>query len=82
MGTEYKDEIVMLVRDVLPGEIDGVDDMLTQFAGREESLRGSLFLMKQRQEEEEHSILSMIEEEGSRRDSPTSAADLVQISFE
>lgn len=78
MGADtIKDEIVTLVREVLPGEIDSVGDMLMQFEGREENLRDALFMMKERQvEEEEVSIFSM--EEGSvSLESPRSSRDLL-----
>jgi hypothetical protein len=46
--TEYRDEIEALVRLVVPEEIDNIDEMMSQFAGREEELVETLRAMQER----------------------------------
>jgi hypothetical protein len=45
---EYREEIETLVRRVVPEEIDNIDEMMAQFAGREEELVETLRTMQER----------------------------------
>lgn len=45
---EYREEIEALVRRVVPEEIDNIDEMMAQFAGREEELVETLRTMQER----------------------------------
>jgi len=79
------EEIMELVRDVLPGEVDNVDDLLAQFNGRESKLRDALKGMQERSisitsssghdDDDEEEEVEVIEEEDADQDMDVEEVD-------